>query len=56
MDFAQHVVIVGAGVFGLSTALELRERGFTKVTVLDRQVPPVGYLEEHWQPRRMHVS
>lgn len=37
----QKVVIVGAGVFGLSTALELRKRGYQYVTVLDRYQPPV---------------
>ena len=30
------VVIVGAGVFGLSTAYHLLERNYTEVTVLDR--------------------
>lgn len=30
------VVIVGAGVFGLSTALHLAERGYTNVKVIDR--------------------
>jgi phytoene dehydrogenase-like protein len=30
------VLIVGAGVFGLSTAYHLLERGYTEVTVLDR--------------------
>jgi len=30
------VVIVGAGVFGLSTAYHLLERGYANVTVLDR--------------------
>ncbi|KAJ4163894.1 hypothetical protein LMH87_005597 [Akanthomyces muscarius] len=34
------ILIVGAGVFGLSTALELAARGYTHVTVLDRFVPP----------------
>lgn len=34
------ILIVGAGVFGLSTALELSSRGYTRVTVLDRFVPP----------------
>jgi sarcosine oxidase/L-pipecolate oxidase len=34
------VLIVGAGVFGLSTALELTKRGYTNVTVLDRYLPP----------------
>ncbi|KAM3497230.1 hypothetical protein MY10362_009413 [Beauveria mimosiformis] len=31
------IVIVGAGVFGLSTAIHLAERGYTNVKVLDRQ-------------------
>ncbi|ETS86652.1 hypothetical protein PFICI_00480 [Pestalotiopsis fici W106-1] len=31
------VVIVGAGVFGLSTALHLAQRGYTNVKVFDRQ-------------------
>ena len=31
------IVIIGAGVFGLSTALHLARRGFTDVTVLDKQ-------------------
>jgi sarcosine oxidase/L-pipecolate oxidase len=35
------IVIVGAGVFGLSTALELCQRGYKNITVLDRMLPPV---------------
>lgn len=35
------VVVVGAGVFGLTTALELAKRGYRRVTVLDRFLPPV---------------
>lgn len=31
------IAIVGAGVFGLSTALALAERGYTNVTVFDKQ-------------------
>ncbi|KAF7556913.1 hypothetical protein G7046_g6174 [Stylonectria norvegica] len=38
----EPVIIVGAGVFGLSLAYELAAvRGYTKVTVLDRYMPPV---------------
>jgi sarcosine oxidase/L-pipecolate oxidase len=37
----ESIVIVGAGVFGLSTALELKNRGYQNVTVLDRYLPPV---------------
>jgi len=32
----QHVVIIGAGCFGLSTAYHLLIRGYTNVTILDR--------------------
>lgn len=35
------IIIVGAGVFGLTTALDLRRRGYEDVTVLDRMTPPV---------------
>lgn len=35
------ILIVGAGVFGLSTAIELNKRGYENVTVLDRYLPPV---------------
>lgn len=31
------IVIVGAGIFGLSTALHLARRGYDQVTVLDKQ-------------------
>lgn len=41
MDKNSRIVIVGAGVFGLSTALELSTRGFRNIIVLDRHVPPV---------------
>lgn len=35
------IVIIGAGVFGLTTACELSKRGYTNITVLDRYPPPV---------------
>jgi len=31
------ILIIGAGVFGLSTALHLGQRGYTNVTVIDKQ-------------------
>lgn len=40
-SISQRVVIVGAGAFGLTTALELCRRGYNNVVVLDRHVPPV---------------
>lgn len=41
MDKNERIIIVGAGIFGLSTALNLVEQGYSSVTVLDRSVPPV---------------
>ncbi|OQD68908.1 hypothetical protein PENPOL_c002G09246 [Penicillium polonicum] len=38
---SDNILIIGAGVFGLSTALELTKRGYSNITVLDRHVPPV---------------
>ncbi|KAK5047021.1 hypothetical protein LTR84_006963 [Exophiala bonariae] len=37
----EAIIIVGAGVFGLSTAFALQQRGYTNITVLDRDLPPV---------------
>lgn len=34
-------VVIGAGVFGLSVALELAQRGYQNIKVLDRYPPPV---------------
>jgi sarcosine oxidase/L-pipecolate oxidase len=31
------IVIVGAGVFGLSTGIHLAQRGYTNVKVIDKQ-------------------
>jgi sarcosine oxidase/L-pipecolate oxidase len=33
----EPIIIVGAGAFGLSTALHLARRGYTDVTVFDKQ-------------------
>ncbi|KAI4272068.1 MAG: hypothetical protein LQ337_005562 [Flavoplaca oasis] len=35
------IIIVGAGVFGLTLAREFRQRGYIRVTVVDRHRPPV---------------
>lgn len=41
-QFAKSVIIIGAGVFGLSTALAIADRHpSTAVTVIDRLPPPV---------------
>lgn len=31
------IIIVGAGIFGLSTAIHLSQRGYDNVTVFDKQ-------------------
>lgn len=36
MDKAAPIAILGAGAFGLSTALHLVEAGYTNITVFDR--------------------
>ncbi|KAI4721489.1 fructosyl amino acid oxidase [Aureobasidium sp. EXF-10727] len=41
MDKEKKILIVGAGVFGLSTALELSHRGYSNILILDRHRPPV---------------
>lgn len=41
IDKNQRIIIIGAGAFGLGTALRLVEEGYRSVTVLDRAVPPV---------------
>ena len=38
---ADPIIVLGAGVFGLSLALELNARGYHNITVLDRYIPPV---------------
>jgi sarcosine oxidase/L-pipecolate oxidase len=37
-----QIVIVGAGVFGLTTALQLAREGHEHIVVLDRNAPPVS--------------
>ncbi|KAK5306646.1 hypothetical protein LTR99_002338 [Exophiala xenobiotica] len=36
-DKSAAITIVGAGVFGLSTAIHLAERGYTNITIFDKQ-------------------
>lgn len=33
----RQTIIVGAGIFGLSTAIHLAHRGYTNITVFDKQ-------------------
>ena len=44
MSQNDRIVIIGAGVFGLSTAVELSNLGYKDIVVLDRHVPPVRPL------------
>lgn len=39
-----QIVIIGAGVFGLTTALQLAKEGHKHITVLDRHTPPVSAM------------
>lgn len=42
MDKESKVIIVGAGIFGLSTAYQLALEGYRNIMVLDRHMPPVS--------------
>lgn len=44
MASSDRVVIIGAGVFGLSLAYQLASEGNHNVTVMDRHVPPVWFF------------
>ncbi|KAM0250808.1 hypothetical protein ACHAP5_002025 [Fusarium lateritium] len=41
MDHDSKIVIIGAGVFGLTTAKQLALDGHQNITVIDRHMPPV---------------
>ncbi|KAF7591892.1 hypothetical protein BBP40_000939 [Aspergillus hancockii] len=41
MEKNNKIVIVGAGIFGLSTAAKLASEGYQHIIVLDRHMPPV---------------
>jgi sarcosine oxidase / L-pipecolate oxidase len=38
---SEHIIIVGGGAFGLSTALELTKNGYTNISIFeqDEQIP-----------------
>jgi glycine/D-amino acid oxidase-like deaminating enzyme len=41
------ILIVGAGVFGLSTTLDLSIKGYKNITVIDRAAVPSPYSAGH---------
>jgi sarcosine oxidase/L-pipecolate oxidase len=41
MDQTSKIVIIGAGLFGLTTAKQLALEGHQNITVIDRHMPPV---------------
>lgn len=40
MDKSSNLVIIGEGIFGLSTAKQLSSEGFENIVVLDRHMDP----------------
>jgi glycine/D-amino acid oxidase-like deaminating enzyme len=44
MEKNAKIVIIGAGIFGLSTAYQLASEGHQNIVVLDRHMPPVSQL------------
>lgn len=42
MDKHSKIVVIGAGVFGLSLAYQLAWEGHKNVVVMDRHMPPVS--------------
>lgn len=50
MEKNAKIVIIGAGIFGLSTAYQLASEGHRNIVVLDRHMPPVS------QPFQFHCS
>lgn len=43
MEKEQRIIIIGAGIFGLSTARQLAIEGYQNITILDRHMPPVRF-------------
>ena len=44
MKKEDKIVIIGAGIFGLSTAYQLAREGYNNIIVVDRNLPPVCLL------------
>lgn len=39
IDTNKPIIVIGAGVVGLSTALRLKQKGYKKVTIVAKYVP-----------------
>jgi glycine/D-amino acid oxidase-like deaminating enzyme len=39
VDINKSIIVIGAGVVGLSTALRLKQKGYKKVTIVAKYVP-----------------
>jgi sarcosine oxidase/L-pipecolate oxidase len=53
---SDRIVIIGAGVFGLSLAHQLASEGNQNVIVMDRHVPPVSINNETSPPQDTHAA
>ena len=56
VDINKSVIVIGAGVVGLSTALRLKQKGYKKVTIVAKYVPgdmcieyASPYAGAHWR-------
>lgn len=47
MEKRNKIVVIGAGIFGLSTAHQLASEGYLNILVLDRHLPPVCAFDLH---------
>lgn len=45
MNFDSRIVILGAGVLGLTTALQLAQKGYKNVSVIAKHVPGDNHPE-----------
>ena len=43
----EHIAIIGGGAFGLSTAFELSQQGYTDIIVFEKIAPILDYLQEY---------
>ena len=58
MDSNSNTVIIGAGLFGLTTAKQLLLEGHKNITVIDRHMPPVStpFFIGYWSKMLIDVT